>query len=103
MRVISRFLLALATAGALACSTDKTKYVVTGSDSPADGATVYIVDQIRRMPIDSTVVSSGTFQMKGKAAKDAFLAVSIEGTDYPFFNDGKPVRVNLADTPSIRN
>ena len=98
MRVISRFLLALATAGALACSTDKTKYVVTGSDSPADGATVYIVDQIRRMPIDSTVVSSGTFQMKGKAAKDAFLAVSIEGTDYPFFNDGKPVRVNLADS-----
>ena len=98
MRVISRFLLALATAGALACSTDKTKYVVTGSDSPADGATVYIVDQIRRMPIDSTVVSSGTFQMKGKAAKDAFLAVAIEGTDYPFFNDGKPVRVNLADS-----
>lgn len=97
MRVISTFLLALAAAGALACSTDEAKYVVTGSDSPADGSTVYIVDQINLTPIDSAVVSGGAFRMKGKAPKDAFLAVSVDGTDFPFFNDGKPVRVNLAD------
>ena len=96
MRVISTFLLALAAAGALACSTDEAKYVVTGSDSPADGSTVYIVDQISMTPIDSAVVSGGAFRMKGKAPKDAFLAVSVDGTDFPFFNDGKPVRVNLA-------
>ena len=46
---------------------------------------------------DSAVVSGGSFRMKGKAPKDAFLAVSVDGADYPFFNDGKPVRVNLAD------
>ena len=97
MRVTSRFLLALAAAGALACSTGEVKYVVTGSDSPADGATAYVVDQISLIPIDSAVVSGGSFRMKGKAAKNAFLAVSVDGADYPFFNDGKPVRVNLAD------
>ena len=97
MRVISTFLLALAAAGALACSTDEAKYVVTGSDSPADGSTVFIVDQISMTPIDSAVVSGGAFRMKGKAPKDAFLAVSVDGTDFPFFNDGKHVRVNLAD------
>ena len=97
MRVTSRFLLALAAAGALACSTGEVKYVVTGSDSPADGATAYVVDQISLIPIDSAVVSGGSFRMKGKAAKNAFLSVSVDGADYPFFNDGKPVRVNLAD------
>ena len=97
MRVTSRFLLALAAAGALSCSADKAKYVVTGSDSPADGATVYIMDQISMTPIDSAVVSGGAFQMKGKAAKNAFLSVSVYGADFPFFNDGKPVSVNLAD------
>lgn len=97
MRFTSHLLLALAVAGALACSSDKMKYVVTGSDSPADGATVYLVDRISLTPIDSTVVSGGAFQMKGEAPKDAFLAVSVDGADFPFFNDGKPVSVNLAD------
>ncbi|MBR4686983.1 MAG: AhpC/TSA family protein [Bacteroidales bacterium] len=97
MRFTSHLLLALAVAGALACSTDKVKYVVTGSDSPADGASVYLVDRISLMPIDSTVVSGGAFQMKGTAPKDAFLSVAVDGADFPFFNDGKPVSVNLAD------
>ena len=97
MRVTSRFLLVLAATGALACSTGHVKYVVTGSDSPTDGATVYIMDRLSQAPLDSAVVSAGSFQMKGKAAKDAFLAVSVDGTDFPFFNDGKPVNVNLAD------
>ena len=83
--------------GPLACSADNAKYVVTGSGSPADGATAYVVDRISLMPIDSAVVSGGAFQMKGKAPKDAFLAVSVDGADFPFFNDGKPVRVDLAD------
>ena len=97
MTFASRVLLALATLGALACSADRAKYVVSGSGSPADGATAYVVDRISLMPIDSAVVSGGAFQMKGKAPKDAFLAVSVDGTDFPFFNDGKPVSLNLAD------
>lgn len=90
----------------LSCSTGVT-YVVTGSDSPTDGATVYLVDQTTMERIDSTVVSSGTFRMKGKAEKNAFLAVSVDGVEekvkflrsgqFPFFNDGKPVRVNVAE------
>ena len=90
----------------LSCSTGVT-YVVTGIDSPTDGVKVYLVDQTTLERIDSTVVSSGTFRMKGKAEKNAFLAVSVDGVEekvkffrsgqFPFFNDGKPVRVNVAE------
>ena len=69
-----------AAAGTLSCSTG-VSYVVTGSDSPTDGATVYLVDQTSLERIDSTVVSSGSFRMKGKAEKNAFLAVSVDGIE----------------------
>ena len=90
----------------LSCSTGVT-CVVRGSDSPTDGATVYLVDQTTMERIDSTVVSSGTFRMKGRSEKNAFLAVSVDGVEervkflrsgqFPFFNDGKAVGVNVAD------
>jgi peroxiredoxin len=75
------------------------KYVVKGSGAK-DGTVVYLVDKISNERINSTVVSRGTFQMKGKAPKDAFLAVQADGSGWQclFFNDGQNVQVNLADS-----
>ena len=91
-------LLAIAIAGMLACSAANVKYSISGTNAPKDGAAVMLIDQVTRTPINSTVVSRGSFEMKGKAEKDAFLAVAIDGVEAPFllFNDGKPVRVDVA-------
>ena len=99
MKKLMTFLLAFAAAGTLGCSVTDVKYDIKGTGAPKDGVTVYLVDQISRAPIDSAVVSRGSFQMKGKAEKDAFLAVTLAGAASPFllFNDGKPVKLNLAD------
>ena len=86
--------------GMIACSGDDVKYKVTGFNASEDGTNVYLLDQITSAHIDSAVVSGGRFQMKGNAAKDAFLAVDIDGMDwlFLFFNDGTPVRINVADS-----
>ena len=99
MKTKLTILLAFATAGMLACSADNVKYVVTGSRAPEEGARVYLIDQTTRKPIDSTVVSLGAFELKGTAGKDAFLAVTVGGSDRQFllFNDGKPVQVDVAE------
>ena len=49
------------------------------------------------------VQAGGKFQMKGKAEKDAYLAVDVDGMDwyFLFFNDGKPVQVNVVDSSLI--
>ena len=75
------------------------KYVVKGSGAK-DGTVVYLVDKISDERINSAVVSRGKFQMKGKAPKDAFLAVQADGSGWQclFFNDGQNVQVNLADS-----
>ena len=93
-------MLAVAAMGALACSGDKVNYNVKGTGASQEGATVYLIDQISDAPIDSAVVAGGAFAMKGQADKDAFLAVSIDGLgwNFLFFNDGKPVTVNVADS-----
>ena len=106
MKKSMTFLLAVAAAGMLSCSANDVKYDIKGTGAP-DGVTVYLVDQISLVRIDSAVVSRGSFQMKGKAEKDAFLAIAIPGDQAPFhflrsgqiplFNDGKPVTVNVAD------
>ena len=38
--------------------------------------------------------------MKGKATKDAFLGIEVEGSEwkYPLINDGVPVQINFADS-----
>ena len=84
----------------LACSGNNAKYVITGKNAPQDGITVYLVDRIVADAIDSAVVVDGTFKMKGKAAKDAFLGIEVEGSDwnYPLFNDGVPVQINFTDS-----
>ena len=106
MKKSMTFLLAVVAAGMLSCSANDVKYDIKGTGAP-DGVTVYLVDQISLARIDSAVVSRGSFQMKGKAEKDAFLAIAIPGDQAPFhflrsgqiplFNDGKPVTVNVVD------
>ena len=92
-------LLVLAVIGTFACSNHSEKYYVKGSNAPVDGATVYLVDQISRESIDSTVISEGSFELKGKAEKDAFLAITIDGIEEAFllFNDGKPIKLDVAE------
>ena len=87
-------------AGMLACSGNDAKYVIKGKNAPQDGAVVYLVDRRVADAIDSAVVADGAFQMKGKAAKDAFLSVEVDGFDWNFllFNDGAPVQVDFADS-----
>ena len=106
MKKLVTILLAFAAAGTLSCSADEIKYDITGTGAPKDGAAVYLIDQTSLEPIDSAVVSSGTFRMKGKADKDAFLAIAVDGLEvnsflrsgqFPLFNDGKPVKLNVAE------
>ncbi len=100
MKAKSFLMLSVIAAGMLACSGNEAKYVITGKNAPRDGVTVYLVDRIVADAIDSAVVVDGTFEMKGKAAKDAFLGIEVEGSNwhYPLFNDGVPVQINFADS-----
>ena len=100
MKAISILMLSVAAAGMLACSGNDAKYVITGKNAPKDGAAVYLVDRVVADAIDSAVVADGAFQMKGKAAKDAFLGVEVEGSSwiYPLFNDGVPIQIDFADS-----
>ena len=88
----------LAVMAAVGCANDTAKYVIKGSGLE-DGANVQLVDQITSEPIDSAVVTGGVFQLKGKAAKDAFLFLASDASDwrFPLFNDGTPVEVNFGD------
>lgn len=97
MKKLSIFVLAITSLFSLACSAG-VKYDVTGINAPEDGVVVYLDDQITSAHIDSAVVADGSFRIKGKTDKDAFLAVSMEGVEWLFllFNDGKPVTVDVA-------
>lgn len=100
MKANSFLMLSVIAAGMLACSGNDAKYIITGKNAPQDGVPVYLVDRIVAAPIDSAVVANGTFEMKGKATKDALLGVQVEGYDwiYPLFNDGVPVQINFTDS-----
>ena len=89
---------ALCLALAVSCSDGNVKYDISGS-GPEDGVAVQLIDKMTSEPIDSAVVSGGTFRMKGKAPKDAFLGLTAEGDEWTFllFNDGVPVKVDFAD------
>lgn len=83
---------------AASCTQEGVKYVVNGT-GPEDGVMVRLIDKLSDAPIDSAVVAGGAFQLKGRAAKDAFLNLTAEGDDWTFmlFNDGVPVKVDFAD------
>ena len=99
MKKLSIVLLAVATVGMLACSQNQVKYDVTGKNAPEDGVKVFLIDQISSAHIDSAVVADGAFKMTGKAEKDAFLSVNIDGDGWWFllFNDGTPVLIDVAE------
>lgn len=84
----------------IACTSNNTNYNVTGNNAPQNGVAVYLFDPISSTRIDSTVINNGSFKMNGKAAKDAYLLVNIDGNEwwFPFFNDGVPVQINVADS-----
>jgi len=100
MKANSLLMLSMAAAGMLACSGNDAKYHITGMNAPQDGITVYLVDRIIADDIDSSVIVDGTFEMMGKATKDAFLDIVVEGSDwhYPLINDGVPVQINFTDS-----
>ena len=92
-------LLAVAALGLFACSGNQVKYDIKGVNAPQDGATVFLVDALSSQPIDSAIVADGAFQMKGKADKEAFLNLNVEGSGWTFmfFNDGVPVKADLSN------
>ena len=100
MEIKNTLLLSVAAIGLLACSSNRVRYDVKGVNAPEDGVTVYLMDELTSTPIDSAVISGGTFRMKGKAAKDAYLTVSTHGYDWSFmfFNDGEPILMNYSDS-----
>ncbi len=100
MKTVSIFMLTVAAAGMLACSGKDAKYVITGKNAPQDGAKVVLIDRMIEDDIDSAIVVDGTFQMKGKADKDALLSVMVDGFDwiFPIINDGVPMEINFADS-----
>ena len=92
-------LLTIAAVGAFAsCSGAGIKYTVNGTNVPEEVTKVYLTDRTTSVQIDSAVVSEGTFTMKGKADKDAFLEVEVDGYEerFVFFNDGEPVQMDVA-------
>ena len=99
MKKVSILTLAVAALGLFSCSGNTAKYNVTGINAPEDGVAVYLVDALSSERIDSAVVAGGTFQMKGKAEKDAFMNLNVEGSNWTFmfFNDGVPVKADLSN------
>ena len=97
MKRVLMLLLALVAMMELPCLADNVKYTVTGSSAPKDGAKVTLIDQTTKASINSAVVSSGKFEMKGEAEENALLAITVEGIDdqFPLFNDGKPVKLDV--------
>jgi thiol-disulfide isomerase/thioredoxin len=95
-KTVFAVLSALALAG---CAGNGVKYDIQGA-APQTGAVVRLVDAMTSATIDSAVVAeNGTFALKGRAEKDAFLNLSAEGDEWTFllFNDGTPIRVDFAD------
>ena len=101
MKKLTVLILALAAAGALSCSGNQVKYDIKGA--APDGVVVRLVDAMTSATLDSAVVADGTFALKGKAEKDAFLNLTAEGDDWTFmlFNDGEPVQVDFADNSLV--
>ena len=93
-------MLTVAAAELLACSANEAKYDITGKNAPKDGAKVSLVDRRIEDAIDSAVVIDGSFRMKGKAAKDAFLGIVVEDFDwnFPLINDGVPMEIDFTDS-----
>jgi len=101
MQRMSILLLTVAVACTLACNGNDAKYDVSVINAPVDVTKIYLIDNLTEATIDSAVIADGVFKMKGKAAKDAYLSVWMNGNEdwyCPLFNDGKPLQINIADS-----
>jgi thiol-disulfide isomerase/thioredoxin len=100
MKAVPLLMLTASAAGMLACSSHQTQYVITGKNVPENVTKVFLVSRLIEDDIDSAAVVNGTFQLKGKADKDAFLGVVMDNFDwnFPLINDGVPMVVDFADT-----
>ena len=96
MKKISILSVAAAVAVSVVSCSEGVKYSVSGV-APQEGAKVFVLDQLSSASIDSTVVKDGKFSMSGKTDKDALLAVTVDGStwQFQFFNDGKPVSIDV--------
>lgn len=86
----------------LSAQAQQVRYTVKGV-SKENGKMVYLEDRLTSKPVDSTLVAKGKFMFKGQADKDAILAITFDKNDWRswrtlFFNDGKPVSVNMNDS-----
>ena len=97
-KIIFPFALLLVT---LPLGAQQVKYSVKGL-SKDNGRTVYLEDRMTSKMVDSTIVAKGKFAFKGKAEKDAVLAITFDkywrSWRTLFFNDGKKVSVNMNDS-----
>ena len=86
----------------MSAQAQQVKYTVKGV-SKDNGKMVYLEDRLTSTQVDSTIIAKGKFSFKGQADKDAILAVTIYKDNWRewhtlFFNDGKPVSVNMNDS-----
>ncbi|MBR1569388.1 MAG: AhpC/TSA family protein [Bacteroidales bacterium] len=82
-------------AGLAACTQNSgANYTITGTG--AEGTQVVLIDMLSGQPVDTAIVTDGTYTFKGNAEKNALLAVSPETESWRtlLFNDGKPVKIN---------
>ena len=87
---------------AMSAQAQQVKYTVKGV-SNKNGKMVYLEDRLTSTQVDSTLITKGKFSFTGQADKDAILAVTMYKGNWRewhtlFFNDGKPVTVNLNDS-----
>lgn len=81
----------------VSCTGGKTSFTLTARGP--EGKTVNVIDRLSGDVIASVTPEAGVDEtvIKGKADKDALLAVQKEGDDWStlFFNDGTPLTVDL--------
>ncbi len=93
---------AFAIALSVSAQAQQVKYTVKGVSND-NGKTVYLEDRLTSTAVDSTIVTKGKFAFKGQADKDAIFGITFDQKDWRswrmlFFNDSKPVSVNMNDS-----
>ena len=91
-RILSIALLAL---GMLPMKAQGTAYKITGT-VPDGISKVYLAVMPDGEAVDSVIVTDGKFELDGKLKLNDILLVSTGDYYFPMFNDGTPVKVDLA-------
>lgn len=99
---MKKVLLLFALLLAVSAQAQKVKYTVKGV-SKENGKMVYLEDRLTSTAVDSAIVAKGKFSFKGVADKNAIFGITFDQKDWRtwrmlFFNDGKPITVNMNDS-----